>query len=190
MSVSVIIPVCGDVKWDDMAKNAAASADRQTRRPDEIITVRADTVADARNAGASKATSEWLIFLDADDELDEHYIEEMFRGVGDIRRPSTLGFYEDGTEDDFPVLIPEMDLRTGNYIVIGAMCRRSQFVKARGFQDYDILEDWDLWLTMVENGAVVEDCPGAIYRVGVHPGSRNTNPMHHKIYNEIYTRHR
>lgn len=192
-SVSVIIPVCGDSEWDEIAQRAEASAWDQSHKPDQVLVVRADTVAQARNQGSEMATSDWQIFLDADDTLDHWYVQAMTDAClseNRIYRPCTLGVYEDGTEDAEPVLIPRRNLNTGNFIVIGAMHRRDAFMKAGGFQEYPILEDWDLWLTMVNQGAEVREVPHAIYRVSVRPGSRNADPRHGQVYLQITRKHR
>jgi hypothetical protein len=132
----------------------------------------------------------WLIFLDADDELDERYIERMMEGSGDIRRPSTIGVYRDGTEDDAAVMIPRTDLRVANCIVIGAMHKASLFFQVGGFDNYPILEDWDLWQRMVLHGASVVDVPDAIYRVHVRDGSRNADGgLHRHTYARIQRQH-
>lgn len=191
--VTVIIPTFGDDPvWRQMAFRAAASAANQTYEPQEIVRVHhADSLHEARNAGAAQAETEWLIFLDADDELDPRYVEAMFaKDHGDIRRPATLGVVED-VEDDEPVMIEAKDLLHTNYIIIGAMCRRDQFMAVGGFNDYPVLEDWDLWLRMVHNGSEVVDVPDAIYRVHVRPGSRNQDVAQHgKIYSKIRRQYR
>jgi glycosyltransferase involved in cell wall biosynthesis len=198
MSVSVVIPVTGDPIWDQRALHAATTAsDGQIVRPQEVIIQRSSSVSAARNEGAKKATSEWLIFLDADDELDPDYIQAMltadhrcsFKNV--IYRPNTIGFYPDGSEDPSPNMIPRRDIYTGNFIVIGAMCRRDVFLESGGFEDYPILEDWDLWLKIIDKfNTHVVDVPRAVYRIGVNPGSRNMNPNHGKIHSKIRSKYR
>jgi GT2 family glycosyltransferase len=130
--------------------------------------------------------AEWLIFLDADDELDSHYIEEMLKGQGDIRQPSTLGVVN-GKEDDYPVLIPPHPggFLVGNHLVIGCMVRRKLFLDVGGFRNLPILEDWDLWIRCILYDGKVGTVPKAIYRVHVNPNSRNQQDGHGKTYTEI-----
>jgi GT2 family glycosyltransferase len=131
------------------------------------------------------AISEWLVFLDGDDELDFHYNEAMVAGTGDIRRPATLGIV-DGIEDDGPVMIPRSDMRYRNCVVIGAMIRRADFLAVGGFADLEALEDYDLWIRMIRAGARIGDVPKAIYRVNVTPVSRNQNrDAHNRAYTKI-----
>ncbi len=187
--VTVCISTFGDYKWFELAKTRALkSVQSQTIEP-EIIMYHHDTsLAFARNEAAKKANTEFLIFLDADDELDSHYVEAMLTGTTDVRQPATLGIVN-GIEDDFPVVIPQRDLMTSNYIVIGAMCKRELFEFVGGFDDYPVLEDWALWIKMHLVGATIAPVSEAIYRVHVNPDSRNQNhALHGQVYSMIRAR--
>lgn len=173
--VTVIIPIYGDLDaWRTKALRAAWSATNQSVAPASVVVSEAATLATARNQAAADATTEWLVFLDADDELDGRYIEMMLAGTGHVRQPSTLGI-TDRVEDDAPVLIPPHPggLLTGNHIVIGAMIRRDLFDMVGGFRELPAAEDWDLWIRCYLTGARITTCPDAVYRVHVSAGSRN-----------------
>jgi len=165
----------------------AFSGQRITGGVCQIHDEHAVNISPVRNQGAAGGTAEWLIFLDADDELDSHYVEEMLKGGGDIRQPSTLGVHPDGHEDDYPVLIPRRhSFMIGNHLVIGCMIRREQFNAVGGFRDLPCLEDWDLFIRLRLAGATVGECPKAIYRVHVRPDSRNRDTgLHARVYAEI-----
>lgn len=187
-NISVIVPTFGNrVVWSIYADRAIESVRSQTIEPDNILWAHAENLMVARNGPVESVKSKWLIFLDADDELDSGYIEAMIKhGTGTINRPSTLGVQIDGTEDDHPVMIPKRDINRSNYIVIGAMIEREAFLDVGGFRDYPILEDWDLFGRMIKAGATVVDVYDAVYRVTVRPQSRNTDTkLHHKVYRQI-----
>ena len=173
--VTVCVSTYGDESWVGSAESIAIpSVYRQTFPVEVIHSHHKYSLSESRNQAALSAETEWIIFLDADDELDPSYVEEMLQGTADLRRPSTLGVV-DGVEDDFPYLIPEKDILTSNYIVIGTMVRRQQFLDVGGFSDLPILEDWDLWIRMLHSGCSIEAIPKAIYRVHVNSNSRNSD---------------
>lgn len=156
-----------------MVERAVLSVARQAVQADELVISVGTTLQEARNRPGLRATTEWLCFLDADDELDASYIQHMLAGEGDIRQPSTLGVVN-GVEDDYPVLIPPRPLAVSNYIVIGAFVRAALFRQVGGFEDYEAFEDWDLWRRCWAAGAAIGAVPEAVYRVHVRPDSRNS----------------
>ncbi len=192
-TVGVVVGTYGNrIKWSQTAQTAVASILHQTCPADDWIHVHGGSLADARNKGAAILNTDWLIFLDADDELDHGYIEAMLNRTvfgahpHIIYRPSTLGVYPDGSTDDEPVMLPLTDLTVRNCIVIGAMCPSDLFFEVGGFGEWPILEDFALWRAMLAKGAVIGDCGRAIYRVHVNDGSRNSDQTtHHEVYRQI-----
>jgi glycosyltransferase involved in cell wall biosynthesis len=180
--IGVVVCTFGDRdEWWPLVCRAADSVVNQTVPPRTIRWIHDKSLQQARNKALFHLDTEWVIFLDADDELDEHYIEAMMAGSGDIRQPSTLGI-QNGVPDDYPVLLSRRDLYEGNYIVIGAMCRTQAAMAIGGFRDLPVLEDWDFWIRMVLTGNKVEPCPDAIYKVHVNPQGRNNTP-----WQSVYT---
>ena len=196
-TVDVVVATYGSEDlWDLLSARAVASVACQTVLPEAVFQVHDSAGTDlssVRNRAASYSESDWLIFLDADDELDPDYVESMLEGEGDMRWPSTLGVV-DGKEDDAPVLLtPRYDnFLIGNHMVIGTMVRRELFQKVGGFREgLTILEDWDLWIRCVIAGGKARPCPNAIYRVHVRSDSRNTAiDVHNNAYAEIQQRYR
>jgi len=107
-------------------------------------------------------------FLDADDEYDEHYAEDMIAGEGTLRYPRIKRIYPNGCEQ---LISGSGNLRERNFICIGACFRREDFLVVGGFRELPILEDWDLWLRMK-----VDIQPSkAIYIQHFNPNGRNQN---------------
>lgn len=176
-SVGVAVGTFGDHSWAELARERAlVSVVRQTRPVDQVVHVHADALHQARNQAAELLATEWVIFLDADDELDERYVEAMLAARGDVRQPATLGIHPGGREDPTPVVIPRKSLLEGNYIVIGAMLRLEQFHRVGGFMDWPAWEDWCLWIRCWMDGAEIVPVPEAIYRVHVDLQGRNVLP--------------
>jgi len=118
-------------------------------------------VIEARNTAIEKATGEYILPLDADDIIADTYVEkaakvlssqpdigivyckaEMF---GKKNKPWNLPAYQ------FP------DILYRNCIFCTALFRKSDFIKAGGYKPdmTEGCEDWDLWLSLIENGCGV-----------------------------------
>lgn len=197
-SISVVVATFGDDVWINRAQRAIESATHQTLSPHEIIHIHGDTLAEARNQGAERAEADWLLFLDADDELDKGYVEAMDRAIRHhasegrtfLFQPATLGIVN-GVEDREPVVIPKRNLSTGNYMVIGTIVQRDQFLRVGGFWEWFAWEDWCLFMRCVADGATSVPVPEAIYRVHVNPNGRNEAAAgNHDLGAKIMRRHR
>lgn len=193
-SVAVVIGYYGDEEvWRPLVERAARSVHGQAGAME--VGSYSTTLARARNAGAFGISADWLIFLDADDELAPGYVEAMLAAAeanpeASIFKPATLGVYEDGSEDEKPVMIEKRNLLKSNHIVIGAMVRREMFTVSGGFRELPALEDWDLWLRLaLEFDAKIVEVPDAVYRVHVRDNSRNKDlKAHHDAYLDITRR--
>ena len=187
-TIGIAVGTFGSDEWVQRARYLVEDIkENQTVKADNVVHVHGNTLAEARNTAAQYLWTDWVIFVDADDSLDVNYVKAMkVKTYGEedaLFQPSTLGVYPDGKTDDYSVLIAKTHLWKSNFLVIGTMCRLRSFVEVGGFRDYPVLEDWDLWIRMVINGAKVIVVPEAIYRVGVNEGSRNSN---HKLHGQYY----
>jgi hypothetical protein len=64
----------------------------------------------------------------------------------------------------------------GNWLVIGTVARTEALVEVGGFRDFDVYEDYDLWVRCWQDGASIQPIPQAVYRAHVRPDSRNRGP--------------
>jgi glycosyltransferase involved in cell wall biosynthesis len=170
VKVSICIATFGDPVWEELAEmRALPSAVAQS--PYEIIDEYEPegTIASSRNLAASRATGDWLLFLDADDELAPGYLDAMRRASEQESLSPPLLFTPavsqvKGGKRGTPFFFPETRFETGNWIVIGTLVERALFEEVGGFHDYEPgLEDWHLWSRCVKAGASVVKVPDAIY---------------------------
>lgn len=192
--IAVCIGTFGSIeRWSTLAhERAIASVRRQTLPAHSIHWCHHQSLQHARNGAAASVSAEWLCFLDADDELDDSYLEEMTATIERCRgpaliQPATLGVHPDGREDPAPVVIPQRPLLDGNYMVIGTLVHREQFERLQGFNDLPIYEDWDLFIRAWLDGADLLCNPNAIYRVHVNDAGRNNacRDQQVAVYNKI-----
>lgn len=176
MNVTVCIGTFGDARWYDLARERAVpSALKQA----PVVHAHRSTLVEARNAALASAESEWVIHLDADDELEPGYVDAMAVGTADVRGP--VARYVDGSRSH--VWQPRVAghkhdcvadcLSAGNWLLVGAAVRTDLARKAGGWRDFSWSEDWDLWVRCWLHGATFELIPDAIYRAYVRRDSRN-----------------
>lgn len=206
MDVTVVIASYGQGPYRELAlKRAQPSAIHQAT---EVVTVHFDggTLAQVRNHGLAQVRTEWVCFLDADDELEPGYLEAMERGTADVRAPAVryvpwsadlsnhlhararpaprmprvAGHHHDCTADC---------LAYGNWLVIGSVARTELVREVGGFNEWPCYEDWDLWARCWQHGATFEALPEAVYRAHVRSTSRNrgtlTQRQKHRVHQDI-----
>jgi glycosyltransferase involved in cell wall biosynthesis len=122
-------------------------------------------------AAVDAVETPFYCLLNADDELDPHYLE--------LTRPHIdepdIGFVYTGTQltgsEDRIVHVPGYDpltLRWGNYVHAASLVRKAAYVDVGGFDEgfADHHEDWALWVAMAARGwrGVAVDQPLLRYR--------------------------
>lgn len=176
MDATVIVGTFGDQEWVALAhERAIPSAETQDvpvihvhGEPQETYGA---SLAVCRNAAAEQATSEWLCFLDADDELQPGFFDAMEHASADLRTPQVQ--YVRRRRVHAPMFWPEGDLRDGNHLIVSTLIRRDLFFEVGAFRDVLLYEDWDLWQRCWKAGASIEQVPGAVCRVHINPASKH-----------------
>lgn len=185
--VTIVIATFGDHSWIDLARERALPSALSQNVP--VIMEHGTLLDDARNAGLLRVTTKWVVFLDADDELEADYIPRLLSGSADLRAPS-VRYIRNGRGETPRVprvaghhhLCVAGCLTQGNWLVVGTLAPVDLLKQVGGWRDFPWSEDWDLWLRCYLAGATVEAIPTAVYRAHVRPGSRNRAlPLAEKI---------
>jgi GT2 family glycosyltransferase len=192
VDVTVCVATFGHRSWAELAARAMRSAVDQA----PVIHVHGDTLHDARNEALAQVETEWVIHLDADDELEPGYVDAIAAGAADLRAPSVR--YVRGARPYAPY-VPRVAghdhactatcLRAGNWLIVGSAVRAELVREVGGWRDFPWSEDWDLWLRCWLAGASIEAIPAAIYRAHVRADSRNRAPdsaFRRAVHEEIY----
>lgn len=182
MDVTVAVATFGGPEWTELAWSRAIPSAQAEGVP--VVYRHADNLHDARNGALSLVDTEYVVHLDADDELVPGYFNAMATGSADVRAPA-VQYVRNGRQH--PPSMPHVwnhdrhdchaeCLLYGNWIVIGALARTQLVRDVGGWRDFDWSEDWDLWLRCHLAGATFEAIPDAVYRAHVRHDSRNRAP--------------
>lgn len=147
----------------------------QTYEDYSHLTVESEANASVnRNCGADMTESEFLLFLDADVTLVDDFLQVMVETLDrhpeasytycSYTRAGELKGVEGGGAFDAD------RLRASNFVSTMSLVRRSAFNAVGGFnEDLERLQDWDLWLRMLDRDLIGVEAPTtftAEYRAG------------------------
>lgn len=195
--VTIAVATFGDQSWIDLAQRAIATAMPQAR----CVYAHRGTLAEARNAALAMVETEWVVHLDADDELEPGYINALADGTADLRAPAVRYVGWGIPREPYIPRVASCShpepcvgdcLPGGNWLVVGTAARAELLRSVGGWEEWPVYEDWALWLRCQQAGATVEAIPSAVYRAHVRPDSRNRAPsidernrVHHQIVEAI-----
>ena len=177
-TLTVVVPALNEAERLPLLFDAL---DRQTRRPDQIVVADAGSTDDTRavasargavvvdggkpaagrNAGAAVATGDLILFLDADDELDDDFIASALEEFGDRTLCVATSFVEPIERDPrniFATEVVNLYLDVMQYVAPHApgfciLVRRDVHVAIGGFDETVVLaEDHDYVQRAAEQG--------------------------------------
>jgi hypothetical protein len=183
VDLTCVVATFGDPMWIDLARSRAVPSAQALGL--ETVHVHSNTLHEARNLGLDTVTTEWVVHLDGDDELEPGFVEAMAAGTADVRAPS-VAYVKNGVRRH--PYMPQVSghvhecgagcLPDGNWLVVGSVARTDLLRDVGGWRDWPMYEDWCLWLRCHLAGASMEPIPAAVYRAHVRPDSRNRAPSH------------
>jgi glycosyltransferase involved in cell wall biosynthesis len=193
LTASIVIATFGSDHYRELARTRAyPSAIGQGALEVILHHDEGGKIHQARNNAAAKAKGEFLVFLDADDELEAGYIAAMLSAPGpfreaDLRYPRVRYVPEGFAGPDLPEakILEKKHLFRGNYMVIGTMVKRDFFNWIGGFDEFQSWEDWALWIKCWLAGAQTTLVPEAIYRIHRNPNGRCVVPNGRQLFDQI-----
>lgn len=200
MNISVVIATYGADSWAELAQRRAIPSLNDQNYFEVLVGHDPDgTISSVRNELASKASGDWLAFLDADDEFASGYLDAMVRageqngrgrGASLLLTPAVQQI-RNGKEGK-PFFFPECSLTTGNWLIVGTLVEHELFHEVGGFGDFPHgLEDWQLWAKCVKAGAEIVKVPEAVYRAHFNKSSKHHQLMRNRrAYMREYERAR
>ena len=110
------------------------------------------------NRGVEESRGEYTAFLSADDVFEPTYVEELYAALTAVPEASyaycrsQMFGADDRVLRAFPFSAYLIALRT-NYVNACALTRRADYLAVGGMRDVGemTMEDWDLWLRMIEH---------------------------------------
>ena len=160
--ITVVIPTI-DGRGEQLDR-ALDSVEAQSLKADDVR-VRLDDLragaAATRNAMLDLVDTEWVAFLDDDDEFKPNHLRACFRHAGLTGADVVYPGYEAVGKDPLGCFGMRFDgdlLRGRNYIPVTTLCRTELVKAVGGFQPHpdengDPCEDWGLWLALLDAGA-------------------------------------
>lgn len=147
---------------DVMASLCARNTDLVYRRLDSNI-----GLSRVRNLAAEEVTTDWIVFLDADDWLEPLFIERAEQLLAS--RPELDVVTTDMTivrgdrTHRFRASVPAFwnELLTRNSIVQTSVIRRSLIRRLGGYDPSLDFEDWDFWIRVLQSGGRIARLPGS-----------------------------
>jgi glycosyltransferase involved in cell wall biosynthesis len=186
VEITVIIATFGSEAWRQKGLEAFEKALHWGA--DDVIQAHAPdlTLAESRNWAAEGVETEWICFVDADDDLAPGYIEAMKNADGPNNALLAPALCLAGEM----IPLEDRDIQTMNPCAIGTVLRKEDFLRAGGFWEERAWEDWSLFRRCWLLGCPVVHVKGAIYVANSTPTGRNAtveNPE--QLHKEIVASH-
>ena len=143
--------------------------------PIEVISISPSKwVFSARNEGVKLISSDYMFFLDADDIIEQTFVEELSKVLDanptiDIIYPDILHFNEKNETQEFKV--PDFDpqiLTARNFIAYCSLQRTKRFKEIGGYSQYlndsrNHLSEWEFWLRCLKAGFKFQHIPKTLF---------------------------
>jgi glycosyltransferase involved in cell wall biosynthesis len=154
----------------------------------------------ARNAGIKASNGEYVVCLDSDDCIDKNYIKKLVNKLisdGDDSVAIVSPYIQAFGVSSEQWYVPEFDkekIKYSNVVAVASMFKKAAWKSVGGYDESfrKGFEDWEFWLSLVENGykwRVVKE-PIFYYRRKKSSMITDSNKSRNEINANIYNKHR
>lgn len=150
-------------------------------------------VVAARNKAISVSVGEYILPLDGDDKIANTYIEKAVKILESNKQIKIVGCeVEKFGAQTGRLYLPTFSMKTMlaiNCFVVTSLFRKEDFEQVGGFNNNMTLglEDWDLWLSLLENGGDAKRIPETLFFYRFKEGESRNNRKQN-IDNEVKKR--
>jgi hypothetical protein len=180
MQITLVIPTIAG--REALLERAVMSAMNQTFPLAIHIELDPDRegAAATRNKALTQVATEWVAFLDDDDELKPNHLRSCARHARLTGADVVYPGYDTVGEDPigcFGIPFDPHLIGLRNYIPVTTLCRTELVQAVGGFQPHpdengDPCEDWGLWLALLKAGAKFSHLPQRTWIWHVDGGTR------------------
>lgn len=140
----------------------------------------------ARNLAIKQALGKYILCLDADDLIEESYVEkcvEIMKKNNNVGIVYCIGKYFGTKEGE--INLPKFSLsimRERNLIFVTALFRKEDWITVGGFDEVLVkgLEDYDFWISILELNRQVVQIPQVLFAYRKKEVSRNNSIINNK----------
>ena len=134
-----------------------------------IIQTENKGVSSARNTAIKAANGKYILPLDADDKIASTYLEKVLDVLENNKNINIVycdaEYFGNKTGKMYLNPYSLKQILNNNCILISAVFRKSDWEKVGGYNTnmYISIEDWDFWLSLIENGANIYKIPETLF---------------------------
>ena len=167
---------------NDGSTDAATNAllEKYSRPKTTVIHTENQGVCAARNTAIKAAAGKYILPLDADDKIEPTYLEKAVNVFDNHPETGVVWCKADffGTQKGEWDLKPFSlkQIMNNGCVFVTAMFRKSDWERVGGYNVNMVhsLEDWDFWLSFVEQGLSFYQIPEILFHYRQHAVSRTT----------------
>lgn len=167
---------------NDGSTDATTNAllERYSRPKTTVIHTENQGVCAARNTAIKAAAGKYILPLDADDKIEPTYLEKAVNVFDNHPETGVVWCKADffGTQKGEWDLKPFSlkQIMNNGCVFVTAMFRKSDWERVGGYNVNMVhsLEDWDFWLSFVEQGLSFYQIPEILFHYRQHAVSRTT----------------